>query len=273
MTSNFLMIYFGQLLITLFVFIFFRILHLKISIVTAVYNRVDFVADAVRSVQEQTWPDVEHIVIDGGSTDGTLQVLRECLSASAVLVSEPDYGIYDALNKGFARATGDVIGLMHSDDFYADKQVLESVASAFSSFGVDAVYGDLDYVGKSDPARVVRRWRSGEFSAVKLSHGWMPPHPTLFLRRSVVERLGGFDSSFRISADYDAILRYFFQGQIHPTYIPRVLVKMRVGGESNRSFSRIWLKTREDYIALRKNGVGGLGALIRKNVGKVKQFF
>lgn len=252
---------------------------LKISIITAVFNRADSIADALRSVQAQRWHNVQHVVVDGASTDGTLQVLQACLDPptrvgyQALWASEPDRGIYDALNKGLARATGDVIGLMHSDDFFADNEVLASVAAAFANTAVDAVYGDLDYVAKADTQRIIRRWRSGDYTPAKLAHGWMPPHPTLFLRRSVIERWGGFDTSFRIAADYDAILRYFGQGKIRPVYIPRVLVKMRLGGESNRSLGRIWLKTREDYTALRKNGVGGLGALVWKNVGKLGQFF
>ncbi len=245
---------------------------LKISVITAVYNRAGSVATAVRSVQSQRWPNVEHVVIDGASTDGTLQVLQQCLTAQAVWVSEPDKGIYDALNKGLARATGDVIGLMHSDDFFADDLVLERVAEAFANPLIDAVYGDLDYVAKDDTSRIIRRWRSGDYTAARLARGWMPPHPTLYLRRSVIERWGGYDTRYKIAADYDAILRYFGQGRIRAAYIPHVLVKMRVGGESNRSLAKIWLKTREDYSALRRNGVGGVGALAWKNLGKLGQF-
>lgn len=224
-------------------------------------------------MQGQTWPNVEHVVIDGGSVDGTLQVLQACLNVQAICVSEPDQGIYDALNKGLARATGDVIGLMHSDDFFSDDQVLARVAAVFADPAVDAVYGDLDYVAKADPSRIIRRWRSGEYSPRKLALGWMPPHPTLFLRRGVIERWGGYDTSFRIAADYDAILRYFGKGQIRATYIPHVLVKMRLGGESNRSLAKIWVKSREDYAALRGNGVGGFWALVWKNLSKLGQFF
>lgn len=245
---------------------------MKISVITAVYNRADSIAQAVQSVQAQSWHNVEHVVIDGASTDGTMQALQACVNAQTVWVSEPDKGIYDALNKGLARATGDVLGFMHSDDFYADNDVLQSVATAFANPAVDAVYGDLDYVAKADTARIIRRWRSGEYSAAKLAHGWMPPHPTLYVRRNVFERWGGFNTSFRIAADYDCILRYFGQGKIAPAYIPRVLVKMRLGGESNRSLARIWLKTQEDYTALRRNGVGGMGALAWKNLSKLGQF-
>ena len=245
---------------------------LKISVITAVYNRADTIAHAVQSVQAQSWHNVEHVVIDGTSTDGTLQAVQACMNAHTVLVSEPDKGIYDALNKGLTRATGDVIGLMHSDDFYADNDVLQSVAAAFANPAVNAVYGDLDYVAKSDTSQIIRRWRSGEYSLTKLAHGWMPPHPTLYVRRSVIEQWGGFDTQFQIAADDDAMLRYFGKGKIYPAYIPRVLVKMRVGGESNRSLARIWLKSKEDYTALRRNGVGGMGALIWKNVSKLGQF-
>ena len=245
---------------------------MKISVITAVYNRVDTIGQAVRSVKTQTWQEVEHVVIDGASTDGTVQVLQSCLNDRVVWVSEPDNGIYDALNKGLARATGDVVGFMHSDDFFADDHVLARVAAAFSDPEVDAVYGDLDYVAKDDTSHIIRRWRSGEYYPARLSRGWMPPHPTLYLRRSVIDRWGGYDTRFRIAADYDAILRYFGQGQIRAAYIPDVLVKMRVGGESNRSLAKVWLKTREDYAALRRNGVGGVGALIWKNVGKLGQF-
>lgn len=241
--------------------------------ITASFNRVDTVAQALASVAGQTWPQVEHIVIDGASTDGTLQVIEARRDRLAVLVSEPDGGIYDALNKGFARSSGDVIGLMHSDDFYADERVLERVAQAFADPAVDGVYGDLDYVSKADPTRIIRRWRSGTYRREKLAHGWMPPHPTLFLRRAVIEQWGGFDTGFRIAADYDAMLRYLARGNIRLAYIPEVLVKMRVGGESNRSLSRILRKSREDYTALRRNEVGGLGALVWKNLSKVRQFF
>ena len=150
--------------------------------------------------------------------------------------------------------------------------MLTKVALAFADPNVDAVYGDLDYVSKYDSQKIIRRWRSCVYRPALLSSGWMPPHPTLYLRRSVVERLGSFDTSFRISADYDLILRYFGRGQIQSVYIPHVLIKMRTGGESNRSLSKVWLKSREDYAALRNNNVGGVWALIQKNFGKLVQF-
>jgi glycosyltransferase involved in cell wall biosynthesis len=238
-----------------------------------VRNRVATVGQALDSVRSQSWPDVEHIVIDGASTDGTLELLESRRGEIAVLVSENDSGIYDALNKGLALATGDVIGLMHSDDIYTDNGVLADVAAAFADPAIDAVYGDLDYVSREDTGRIIRRWRSGEYSPARLAEGWMPPHPTLYLRRSVIERWGGFDEDFRIAADYDVILRYFGRGRIRPAYVPRVLVKMRVGGESNRSIGRMLRKSREDFRALRRNDIGGFRTLFRKNLSKIGQFF
>lgn len=248
---------------------------LKISIITAVYNRANTISSAITSVRHQTYSDVEHVVIDGASSDGTLSILQNIVHEfqEIILVSEPDSGIYDALNKGIALATGDVIGLMHSDDFFADQRVLESVAKAFADDKVDAVYGDLMYVSKDDPSQVIRFWQAGEFLPSKLNQGWMPPHPTLFFRRKVIEQWGGYDTRYQISADYDCILRYFGKGQINAKYISRVIVKMRLGGESNRSLGRIFRKSKEDYLALRRNNIGGLWSLILKNARKVKQFF
>ena len=212
-------------------------------------------------------------MIDGASTDGTLELLRATVGPQTVLVSEPDTGIYDALNKGIALARGEVIGLLHSDDFFASPDVLAKVAAAFATPGIDAVYGDLQYVSAQDTSRVIRHWTAGSPSVAKLRRGWMPPHPTLFLRREVFERFGAYDTSYRIAADYDAILRYFGKGEINSAYIPEVLVKMRVGGESNKSLGKILKKSREDYRALRSNGIGGLGSLAWKNLSKVHQLF
>lgn len=169
---------------------------MKISIVTAVFNRADCISDALESLQNQTHPQIEHVVIDGASTDGTLELLRGRLGSQAVLVSEPDNGIYDALNKGFAKATGEVIGLLHSDDFFADNQVLADVAKVFNDEAVHAVYGDLQYVSKANTNKVIRHWTAGECSRSHLEWGWMPPHPTLFLRRSVIERWGDSTPAF-----------------------------------------------------------------------------
>lgn len=246
---------------------------MKISIVTAVYNRERTIGEALASVASQTHSDLEHLIVDGASRDGTLDVVRAHPDPRVVLVSEPDKGIYDALNKGIRRAKGDVVGLMHSDDQFAHTQVLEKVALAFADPAIDIVYGDLDYVSASDVTTVVRHWRAGEFTRARLRQGWMPPHPTVFARVSVFADHGLYDTSYRIAADYEAMLRFFGRAGLRSAYIPEVLVKMRTGGASNRSLKHILLKSGEDLRALRANGVGGVGTLAAKNLSKIPQFF
>jgi glycosyltransferase involved in cell wall biosynthesis len=244
---------------------------MTISIITAVFNRAATIGQAIDTVQRQTNTDVEHLIIDAQSTDGTLAEVYRRKTPTVRIISEPDVGIYDALNKGMRMARGDILGVVHSDDFLAHDRVLELVAEAFADTAIDVVYGDLDYVAADNPDHIIRHWRAGVFAPEKLRRGWMPPHPALFIRRRVVETLGEYDTRYRIAADYDAILRWFGSG-IRSTYIPEVLVKMRVGGESNRSLERVLLKSREDLAALRRNKIGGLGTLALKNLSKVTQF-
>lgn len=233
-------------------------------------------ADCLASVAQQTHPQREHVVVDGASTDGTLGVLQAHCGQLAVLQSAPDRGIYDALNKGLAVASGDVVGFLHADDLYAHPEVLAHVAEAFADPSVCAVYGDLQYVRKENTAQVVRHWASSPFSHQRLAWGWMPPHPTLYVRRGWYQSIGGFDTRYRIAADYHSILRLFSQPGFHSVYLPEVLVRMRLGGASNKSLKNIVRKTREDWSALRRTQVGalgGVGALAWKNASKVAQFF
>lgn len=245
---------------------------MKISVITASYNCVDTIQDALDAVAIQKHSAVEHVIIDGASVDGTWEAVQAHGSARKVAFSEPDQGIYDALNKGIACSSGDVVGFLHADDVFADAEVLSRVAEAFADPSVEAVYGDLQYVHREDLSRVMRHWRSEPFEARKLARGWMPPHPTLYVRRSVYERLGGFDTSYRIAADYEFILRLFSQPGLRAIHIPKILVKMRVGGASNRSLSNIVRKSNEDLRALRYHRVGGMGALAWKNLSKLGQF-
>lgn len=244
----------------------------NISVITATWNCAETISDCLDSMAGQSHAQREHLVIDAASTDGTLEIVEARRNQLAVLLSEPDRGIYDALNKGIARAAGDVIGFLHADDLFGDRDVLASVAGLFSDPGVTAVYGDLQYVRKRETSEVVRHWRAGQYSARKLAWGWMPPHPTLYVRREWYERVGGFDTSFQIAADYLSVLRLFSQPGFRAAYLPRVMVKMRLGGASNRSLRNIVRKSREDYQALRSTGVGGLGALAWKNLSKLVQF-
>lgn len=232
-------------------------------------------ADCLASVAGQTWLHRQHVVVDGASTDGTLDLLQAHRQQLAVLQSEPDRGIYDALNKGLALATGDVVGFLHADDLYAHPHVLEHVATAFQDPSVCAVYGDLHYVRQHDTTMVVRHWQSSPSTPTCLAWGWMPPHPTLYLRREWYQRIGGFDTSYRISADYLSILQLFSQPGFKAVYLPEVLVTMRLGGASNRSLKAITRKTAEDWRALRQTRVGalgGVGALLWKNLSKLRQF-
>jgi len=245
---------------------------MKFSIITAVYNNRETIGDALASFQSQTHPDKEHIVIDGLSTDGTLDVLKANADRIAVLVSEKDNGIYSALNKGILRSGGDVIGFLHSDDLYSHERVLEDVDELFRRTGADAVYGDVIYIDKIDPERIVRNWRAGDFHPDSLRNGWMPPHPAFFVRREIYQRLGGFDEGFRIAGDYDCILRILGSKGLKVSYLPERLLSMRLGGASNRSLKAIIRKSREDYRALRRNRTGGLMVLLKKNLRKVPQF-
>ena len=210
-------------------------------------------------------------MIDGASTDGTLEKLEASRDKISSLVSEPDDGIYSALNRGIALATGEVVGFLHGDDYYVSSDCLTYVAAAFEDPDLDAVYGDLEYVDRKKPDLVVRRWKSSDFRPGMLARGWMPPHPTLYVRKKWYELLGGFDSHFKIAADYAWILRLFSQSELRAQYLPHSLVRMSTGGISNRSLRNIVLKSREDLTALRRSGVGGFGALLGKNFSKIGQ--
>jgi glycosyltransferase involved in cell wall biosynthesis len=245
---------------------------MKISLVTAVYNRRATLGTALASAAAQSHRDIEHLIQDGGSTDGSLEVIGYHHHSRMLVVSQPDSGIYDALNRAIARATGEAVGVLHSDDVMAHDGVLAQVAEALRDPAIDGVYGDLDYVAAEDTNRVIRRWRAGAFRPGRLKWGWMPPHPALFLRRRVYEQRGGYDTSFRIAADYEALLRYLTQAPLRLLYIPQVMVKMRVGGESNRSLGQILTKSAEDLRAMRLHGVGGIGTLAAKNLRKIPQF-
>ncbi|WP_201745161.1 glycosyltransferase family 2 protein [Aidingimonas lacisalsi] len=246
---------------------------LKMSVITACFNSEATIGEAIASLQRQSWPAVEHVVIDGASNDMTVAIARDTLGQVDKLISEPDRGIYDALNKGITHASGEVIGFLHSDDLYPHDDVLNQVASCFEDPGVGAVYGDLEYVDSDDPDRVIRYWKSGSFSPGKLKRGWMPPHPTFFMRRTLYDELGGFDLAYRIAGDYDALLRYLGSEQVSVLYLPEVLVKMRVGGASNGNLKQILRKSKEDISAMRHHGINPLVALPYKNLSKIPQFF
>jgi len=227
----------------------------------------------MRSVTTQTHTNVEYIVVDGGSTDGTLEIIKKFADRISKWTSEPDNGIYDALNKGIGMATGDVVGFLHADDLFAADTVLTTVARHLERQNVDSCYGDLLYVDKNDINKTIRYWKSSPFDSALLKKGWMPPHPTFFVKRRAYEKYGMFDTSFSIAADYELMLRFLCQYKISTSYIPEVLVKMRMGGESNRSLRNLLRKSSEDYRAMKMHNVGGIFTLVRKNLSKIPQFF
>lgn len=227
---------------------------MKISIITATYNSAATVADTLRSVAAQDHPEVEHVVVDGLSTDETLQIVGS-FPHVATCRSEKDQGIYDAMNKGISLATGDIVGILNSDDFYADPQVLSRVAAAFRDPEVQAVYGDLVYVHPGQTTKVTRYWKAGSYRISSFRYGWMPPHPAFFVRRSVYDQLGVFNTGLRSAADYELMLRILYKHRLKAAYIPNVLVRMREGGMSNASLKNRLKANREDRLAWKYNDV------------------
>ena len=227
--------------------------HLMISIITPSLNSAEVVADCIGSVAEQTG-EIEHLVIDGQSTDETIGIIERSGFPVKVL-SEPASGIYSAINTGIDKAGGDIIGILHADDFYAAKDVLEKVAAVFDDPAIDACYGDLCYVRRANPDQVVRYWRAGEFHPARFLHGWMPPHPTFFVRRKIYEQFGLYRTDLGTSADYELMVRLMVKHEIKAAYIPGVLVHMRTGGMSNASWSSRIQANRMDRQAWRANGL------------------
>ncbi len=247
-----------------------------ISIITATYNSQKNIESCIQSVLDQDFKDIEYILVDGASSDNTIAIAQEMLEKSDLksfkVISEPDKGIYDALNKGIQAATGDIIGFVHSDDLLASNDVLSSIDSTLSETNVDGAYGHLQYVAENDVSNVVRFWKSKTFKRKYLNYGWMPPHPTLFLKRKVYKEQGVFDLGFKIAADYEFILRVFSKSY-NIQRIDKILVKMRLGGASNKNVGNIVIKMKEDLRALKQNKIIlPINALVFKNLRKLNQF-
>lgn len=248
-----------------------------LSIITVSLNSEKSIERTLISISEQFFSDFELIVIDGASTDGTLGIVRKYQGIiNMKVISEPDGGIYDAMNKGICMAKGNVIGFLHADDQFANEFVLTNIHEKFvRNFELSAVYGDLNYIQNNESNSVFRAWKSCLFTRDLLKKGWMPPHPTLYVRRECFKKLKGFNTNYKISSDYDFILRLFSNRNYITHYIPKVLVNMSVGGTSNRSFINIIQKSLEDFNILRCNGfsiTSSLTTLFFKNVSKLHQF-
>ena len=245
----------------------------SITIVTPTFQAANTLKYCLNSVAAQS-VGVEHILIDGGSADGTLDIIRHNGKHLAQVVSEPDQGVYDAMNKGIKLATGDIIGILNADDFYPSSDVLSLVLDAFSDPAIDACYGDLCYVDSQDITRVVRYWVSGKYVLGKFYHGWMPPHPTFFVRRSVYERFGLFNLKMGSAADYEIMLRFLLKYKVHAVYIPHTLVHMRTGGVSNASLMNRLRANRMDREAWRVNDLQPRPwTLAMKPLRKLRQWF
>ncbi len=246
---------------------------MKVSIITVTFNSATTVRDTIESVINQDYSDIEYLIIDGCSSDDTLEIVNGYKNRIAKIISEPDEGMYDALNKGISMATGDIVAILNSDDFYTDKSVISAVVSTLEESGADSCYGDLVYVDAADTSKVVRRWKSGEFSKNKFYQGWMPPHPGFFVRKFVYDSLGAFNLNLGSAADYELMLRFLLKNNVSTVYIPRVLVKMRIGGMSNGSIKNRLRANYYDRKAWRVNGISARPwTLFFKPLGKIVQY-
>ena len=247
---------------------------MKISVITVCFNAAETIADTMASIRSQSHPDIEYIVVDGGSTDETLSIIEQyqCDNVVSVLLTGPDDGMYHAANKGINAATGEIIGMLNADDFYADRDVLKDVAASIIA-GSDAVYGNLHYVDRKHPQTIRRNWISGPYDKKSFLSGWMPPHPTFFIRKQAYDTYGSFRLSFESAADYELMLRMLYKHSLKTSYIDRVLVKMRVGGKSNVTVANRIRANQEDRKAWKVNGLkADWYTLYFKPLSKLTQF-
>jgi len=247
---------------------------MKITLITVTYNSESTLAYSISSVNNQTYPNIEHIIIDGVSTDNTLEIAQSTPNRITKVISEPDQGIYDAMNKGIAIASGEIIGILNSDDFLASPNILQHIVQLFETTGCDAVYGNLDFVGSRNIDKVIRHWKSSPYINNSFQNGWHPPHPTFFVKKEIYIKYGLFDTSLEVSADFELMLRFIEKYKIKAYYLNETIVKMRYGGVSTTSLKGIIVGNRNVLKAFRKNGVKVSPIYtINRIVSKLKQFF
>ena len=244
----------------------------KISIITVAFNAQNTIERCINSVLGQSFKNIQYIIIDGGSTDDTISIIEKYSANIDVFISEPDNGIYDAMNKGISLATGDVIGTINADDFFADDDVLYNIAKVFVEQDTLILYGNLDYIDSSE--KVVRRWRSGKYNKGKFNWGWMPPHPTFYCKKSLFDKLGVYKLDYGSAGDYELMLRFIHLNNINAYYLNKVLIKMVVGGVSNKSLGNRVQAMRFDLKAMRNNNIFlPIVTILFKPLRKVVQFF
>ncbi len=246
---------------------------MKISVITVTYNAEKYLADCMDSVLKQDYANVEYIVVDGGSSDGSQQLINERLPRIAAFVSEKDKGMYDALNKGIRMATGEVIGILNADDMFASEDVVSEVARCFQAEKVDVVYGNLHYVKADNPTEVLRIWKGVPYQSGLIRQGWMPAHPTFYAKKELFEKFGGYSLDFGTAADYELMVRFLYRYQVRAQFLDKLMVKMRAGGMSNASLTQRYRAFLNDYKALVVNKVPfSFWAIFRKKISKLGQF-
>ena len=228
---------------------------MKVSIITVTYNSEKHLTDCIASVRKQTYGNIEHIIVDGKSTDNTLKIIKKHSAHISKWISETDRGMYDAINKGIALATGDVIGVLNSDDMLASANTIMDIVACFDETGTDSVYGDLVYVEAANPLKVLRYWKGLPYKRNRFNYGWMPAHPTFYMRRKLIEEFGGYENHYFTAADYEFMSRYLYRHKISSYYLPKMIVKMRNGGASNKSIYGRLRANRRDYLAMKTNKI------------------
>jgi len=247
---------------------------MKVSIITVTLNSSKYLQECIDSVVNQTYGNIEHIVIDGNSTDDTVGIIRRNGNHITKWISEQDKGMYDAINKGMKLATGDVIGILNSDDMLAANNVIERVVNCFEENKVDSLYGDLVYVDQKNTKKMIRCWKGLSYNRARFNYGWMPAHPTFYFRRDLLEELGGYETHYFTAADYEFMARYLYRYRISSRYLPLLIAKMRVGGQSNKNLISRLRANRRDYLAMKINNIPFPHiASVLKPIIKLRQFY
>lgn len=228
---------------------------MKVTLLTVTYNSEKYLEECIHSVISQSYPNIEHIIIDAASTDGTLEIIQRYDQHIAQWISEKDNGMYDAINKGIALASGSIIGILNSDDKLASADVIEKIVDCFYNNEIDAVYGDLVYVEQLKTQNIIRYWKGVSYKRLRFNYGWMPAHPTFYVRTNLIAELGGYESHYFTAADYEFMARYLYRFRINAMYLPKLIVKMRAGGQSNKTIAIRLRANRRDYLAMKKNKI------------------